>query len=52
MSGSTSRIVQARDLPEDDPLQRKPDITLARGALGWEPSVPLHEGLGRTIAWS
>ncbi|MCB0215812.1 MAG: SDR family oxidoreductase [Caldilineae bacterium] len=51
LSGSTSRIVQARDLPEDDPLQRKPDITLARGALGWEPSVPLHEGLGRTIAW-
>jgi UDP-glucuronate decarboxylase len=38
-------------LPVDDPTQRKPDITLARTALGWEPQVELREGLERTAAW-
>ena len=38
-----------RDLPKDDPLQRCPDITLARRELGWEPHVQLDEGLARTI---
>jgi dTDP-glucose 4,6-dehydratase len=37
--------------PEDDPTVRRPDITLARGSLGWEPTVDLADGLGRTIAW-
>jgi dTDP-glucose 4,6-dehydratase len=40
------------DRPADDPEVRRPDITLARTALGWEPAVPLEEGLGRTIAWA
>ncbi len=51
ISGSTSRIIQARPLPADDPLQRRPDITRARSHLGWEPRIPLREGLERTIAW-
>ena len=38
-------------LPADDPKQRRPDISLAREALGWEPKVPLEEGLDRTIAY-
>ncbi len=50
MTGSTSRIV-FRELPRDDPTQRRPDITLAREKLGWEPLVPLAEGLKRTIAY-
>jgi dTDP-glucose 4,6-dehydratase len=37
--------------PEDDPMVRQPDISLARAALGWEPRVPIEEGLKRTIAW-
>jgi len=40
-----------RPLPTDDPERRRPDITLARERLGWEPRVPLREGLARTIAW-
>jgi nucleoside-diphosphate-sugar epimerase len=35
----------------DDPTQRRPDITLARQVLGWEPRVDLREGLTRTLAW-
>jgi dTDP-glucose 4,6-dehydratase len=38
-------------LPEDDPVRRRPDITRARETLGWEPQVPLREGLERTVAW-
>ena len=45
---STSRIVYA-PLPGDDPKRRKPDITLAKELLGWEPKVPLDEGLAKTI---
>jgi UDP-glucuronate decarboxylase len=38
-------------LPEDDPRRRRPDISRARALLGWEPRVPLHEGIGRTVEW-
>lgn len=38
-------------LPKDDPKQRRPDITLARTKLGWEPKVPLEEGLQKTMEW-
>ena len=37
--------------PKDDPSRRKPDITLAKKILGWEPKVPLEEGLKRTIEY-
>jgi UDP-glucuronate decarboxylase len=50
MTGSRSEIVH-RDLPQDDPTQRQPDITLARETLGWEPVVSLREGLGSTIQY-
>jgi dTDP-glucose 4,6-dehydratase len=50
MTESGSRIVY-RPLPEDDPQVRRPDITLARDLLGWEPEVDLEEGLGRTIEY-
>jgi UDP-glucuronate decarboxylase len=50
LTGSRSRIV-ARPLPQDDPRQRQPDITLARSALGWEPATPLGEGLKPTIEY-
>jgi dTDP-glucose 4,6-dehydratase len=43
--------VRYHDLPVDDPKQRQPDISLARRLLGWEPKVPLREGLVRTIDW-
>ncbi len=48
MTGSKSRIIY-KPLPTDDPKVRQPDITRARTLLGWEPKVPLEEGLGRTI---
>jgi dTDP-glucose 4,6-dehydratase len=48
VTGSSSEIVYEA-LPEDDPKQRKPDITLARELLGWSPEIALHEGLQRTI---
>lgn len=50
LTNSASRIVR-RPLPQDDPLKRRPDITLARTLLGWEPSTPLDSGLGRTIEY-
>jgi UDP-glucuronate decarboxylase len=50
MTGSRSRIV-LRPLPQDDPVQRQPNITLAKEKLGWEPKVPLEEGLAKTIAY-
>ena len=49
-TGSRSRIVFRR-LPQDDPKQRKPDITRARKLLGWIPEVPLLAGLEKTIDW-
>jgi UDP-glucuronate decarboxylase len=51
LSGSKSKIVQARPRPEDDPVQRQPDITLAKSRLGWEPKVALRDGLKETIKW-
>jgi len=50
MTGSRSKIVH-NPLPQDDPMQRRPDITLARAALGWEPTIKLEEGLVNTIAY-
>lgn len=50
LTGSRAKIVQ-RPLPADDPTQRKPDITLAQTKLGWQPTIPLRQGLERTIAW-
>ena len=50
LTGSRSRI-EHRPLPTDDPKQRCPDITRARTTLGWEPKVPLEEGLRRTIPY-
>jgi len=48
--GSKSEI-EFKPLPEDDPKQRQPDITLAREKLGWTPTVPLRQGLEKTIAY-
>lgn len=48
--GGKSKVVY-RDLPKDDPTQRRPDITLAKNKLGWEPKVQLDEGLDKTIAY-
>lgn len=50
MTMSSSELVY-RELPKDDPRQRKPDISLAKSALGWEPRIPLDEGLVKTIAY-
>jgi UDP-glucuronate decarboxylase len=50
LTGSGSKIVK-RALPEDDPMQRRPDIRLAKEALGWEPRVALEEGLEKTISY-
>jgi UDP-glucuronate decarboxylase len=48
MTGSSSELIHL-PLPENDPRQRRPDIALAREHLAWRPTVPLREGLGRTI---
>ncbi len=50
MMGSRREIV-FKDLPVDDPKQRRPDITKAKRELGWEPKVGFEEGLARTIKW-
>jgi UDP-glucuronate decarboxylase len=50
LTGSGSEIVH-RPLPQDDPVQRQPDISLAREKLGWQPMVPLKEGLAATIEY-
>jgi UDP-glucuronate decarboxylase len=50
MTGSISGVVH-RPLPIDDPQRRRPDITRARELLGWEPRLPLSEGLALTIPW-
>jgi nucleoside-diphosphate-sugar epimerase len=50
LTGSRSTIVH-KPLPTDDPRQRCPDITKARAELGWEPAIPLEEGLRRTIPY-
>jgi UDP-glucuronate decarboxylase len=50
VAGGDVRMVY-RPLPQDDPTRRQPDITRAREWLGWEPRVPLAEGLVRTVAF-
>ncbi len=50
LTGSRS-VIEYRPLPQDDPAQRCPDITLARHTLGWQPQVALEDGLRRTIAY-
>jgi UDP-glucuronate decarboxylase len=50
LTGSKSKII-FKDLPEDDPMQRKPDGTLAREKLDWEPQIQLEQGLEKTIAF-
>jgi UDP-glucuronate decarboxylase len=48
---SKSKIIKERPLPEDDPKQRRPDISMAKEILGWEPKIELEEGLQETIAY-
>lgn len=48
MTGSSSELI-TKPLPQDDPTQRQPDISLAREKLGWEPAIKLEQGLARTI---
>jgi UDP-glucuronate decarboxylase len=50
LTGSKSKII-FKDLPEDDPMQRKPDNTLAREKLDWEPQIQLEQGLEKTITF-
>lgn len=50
LTGSESEIAHL-PLPADDPMQRRPDLTVARTRLGWEPSTSLREGLARTVEW-
>lgn len=49
-TGSKSKVV-FKELPEDDPKKRRPDISRAKSLLGWEPKVPLKEGLMKTIEY-
>lgn len=50
LTGSESKII-FKELPEDDPMQRRPDISLAKEKLGWEPKIELEEGLKKTIEY-
>jgi len=50
MTGAKVSLV-TKPLPSDDPSRRRPDITLAKKHLNWEPTIPLREGLAKTIAW-
>jgi UDP-glucuronate decarboxylase len=50
ITGSKSKLVKM-PLPQDDPRQRQPDITLARQKLDWEPKIQLRDGLSKTIAY-
>ena len=50
LTGSKSKLVE-KPLPVDDPERRRPDITLAKARLGWEPTIELEAGLTRTIEW-
>jgi nucleoside-diphosphate-sugar epimerase len=51
LTGSKSEIVLSEQLPKDDPLRRRADITKAKNLLNWEPKVPLEEGLKKMIAY-
>ena len=50
LTGSSSKLVY-KALPSDDPIQRQPDISLAKSKLGWEPGIQLEEGLKKTIPY-
>jgi UDP-glucuronate decarboxylase len=50
LTGSSSTI-EHLPLPQDDPKQRQPDISRAKKSLGWEPTVPLNDGLVKTIEY-
>jgi len=50
LTGSSSGLV-FKPLPEDDPMQRQPEITRAREILGWAPTIELEEGLSRTVSY-
>lgn len=50
LTGSTSKLI-FRELPQDDPKQRQPDIKLAQSELGWQPSIQLDDGLRKTISY-
>lgn len=50
LTGSSSKLIMSA-LPQDDPKQRKPDITLAKKTLGWEPKILLDEGIKKTISY-
>jgi UDP-glucuronate decarboxylase len=50
LTGSKSKLVR-EPLPADDPVRRRPDITLAREKLSWQPTIKLREGLAKTIEW-
>ena len=50
ITNSNSKLIN-KDLPQDDPKQRKPDITKAKTLLNWEPKVKLEDGLTKTIDW-
>ena len=50
LTNSKSKLIN-KDLPEDDPKQRRPDINKAKNLLNWEPVVDLEDGLTKTIDW-
>jgi UDP-glucuronate decarboxylase len=50
-ASGTQVKVDPRRLPQDDPTRRRPDITLARKLLGWEPTVALRDGIAQTVKW-
>ena len=50
LTGSASQLIY-EPLPADDPVRRRPDISLAKAKLGWQPKIALREGLERTIEW-
>jgi UDP-glucuronate decarboxylase len=50
LTGSRSKLA-FKPLPSDDPMRRRPDITLAKAQLGWQPTVALEDGLKETIAY-
>jgi UDP-glucuronate decarboxylase len=50
LTGSKSQIIHL-PLPQDDPLQRKPDISLAKQYLNWNPEIHVRDGLSKTIAY-